>query len=260
MSKRRTLIPALLVAPLLAVPATAAVAAPATSATLTTQSSKVAPAKLATAAATTSAAKAASKTASKTATQAATKAQTTAKAKTTPSGTAKTSITPAKTPGQPDNTTDYLFAYFTGSEGSATDEQMYFSTSEDGAQWHDLRKAGDPVLSWEEGDKGVRDPYLVRSGDGKKTYLIATDLSIYHRGGWGKANATTTGSKDLVVWESDDLVNWSKPRAVDVASKIKEAGMAWAPEAFWDPDKQQYMVYWATASTPENANGDRTNM
>lgn len=137
---------------------------------------------------------------------------------------------------------------------------MYFSTSEDGAQWHDLRKAGDPVLSWDKQEKGVRDPYLFRSGDGKKTYLIATDLSIYHRGGWGNANATNTGSKDLVVWESEDLVNWSEPRAVDVASKIEGAGMAWAPEAFWDPDKQQYMVYWATASTPENTNGDRTNM
>lgn len=180
-----------------------------------------------------------------------------------PSATARpavSGIAPTRTPGQPANTTDYLFAYFTGSEGSATDEQIYFSTSEDGATWHDTRKAGDPVLTWDQGGKGVRDPYLVRSGDGKKTYLIATDLSIYHRGGWGNANATTTGSKNLVVWESSDLVNWSAPRSVDVASKIDGAGMAWAPEAFWDPDAQQYMVYWATASTPENELGDRTNM
>lgn len=223
MTKRRSLLPALLVAPLMALPAPIATAAPTNA----------------------PAARAAETTTVPHATQ----------AKTAPSG-----ITPAKTPGQPDNTTDYLFAYFTGAEGSDTDEQIYFSTSEDGSTWHDTRKAGDPALTWDKQEKGVRDPYMVRSADGKKTYLIATDLSIYHRGGWGNADATNTGSKDLVIWESDDLINWSEPRAVDVASKIKGAGMAWAPEAIWDEDKQQYMVFWATASDEENEVGDSTNM
>ena len=61
---------------------------------------------------------------------------------------------------------------------------------------------------------------MVRSPEGDKFYLIATDLSIYYRGGWGSANATVTGSKNLVIWESTDLVNWSDPRLVDVASGI----------------------------------------
>ena len=165
-------------------------------------------------------------------------------------------------------TTDYLFAHFTGTEGAATDEQMYFATSEDGLTWHDTRNAGDPVLSWTGSstgnsrgrDDGVRDPYLVRSPEGDTVYLIATELSIYHRGGWGNADATNSGSTNLIVWESHDFVHWSEPRAVDVASRIPGAGMAWAPEAYWDDANQRYMVYWATASDTDNESGDRTNM
>ena len=80
----------------------------------------------------------------------------------------------------------------------------------------------------------MRDPYLVRSPEGDTVYLIATELSIHNRGGWGAATATTNGSTNLIVWESHDFVNWSEPRAVDVASQIPGAGMAWAPEAYWD--------------------------
>ena len=155
-----------------------------------------------------------------------------------------------------------------GTEGSATDEQMYFATSKDGLSWHDTRESGDPVLSWNNSqtgnsrgkDNGVRDPYLVRSPEGDTVYLIATELSIHNRGGWGAATATTNGSTNLIVWESHDFVNWSEPRAVDVASQIPGAGMAWAPEAYWDDVNKQYMVYWATASDADNKSGDRTNM
>ncbi len=108
--------------------------------------------------------------------------------------------------------------------------------------------------------KGVRDPYLIRSPEGDKIFLIATDLSIYYRGGWGNAAATSTGSTKLVVWESTDLVNWTEPRLVDVAGKIPGAGCAWAPEAFYDEATGNYVVYWATASDESNAVGDRMNM
>jgi hypothetical protein len=162
-------------------------------------------------------------------------------------------------------TTDYLFAYFTGTEQKVTDEQIYFATSNDGDNWTDTRPDAQPVLSSVIGDRGVRDPYLVRSPEGDTFYLIATDLSIYYRGGWGNAQATTTGSMDLVVWKSNDLVHWSAPQLTDVASGIPGAGMAWAPEAFWDATKKQYVVYWATTSPATNeladpANPDPTNI
>lgn len=159
-----------------------------------------------------------------------------------------------------EKTTSYLFAHFTGTEGRQTDEQIYFATSEDGSQWMDMTANGSPALSSAIGEKGVRDPYLIRSHNGDKFYLIATDLSIYYRGGWGNAHATVDGSTALVIWESTDLVNWSEPRLADVASKIPGAGMAWAPEAYYDAETGNYVVYWATASSESNNIGDATNM
>ena len=159
-------------------------------------------------------------------------------------------------------TTDYLFAHFTGTEGKPTDEQIYFATSHDAVTFEDTREDGDPALWLDEdqGDGGVRDPYLIRSGEGDRFYLIATDLNIHRRGGWGEAAATETGSTKLVVWESTDLVNWSEPRFPDVAGDIPNAGMAWAPEAFWDEETGQYYVYWATRADGNTEYGDSVDV
>ncbi len=156
--------------------------------------------------------------------------------------------------------TSYLFAHFTGTEGRATDEQIYFATSEDGSNWLDMTANGNPALTSTVGEEGVRDPFLLRSHNGDKFWLIATDLSIFHRGGWGNAQATTTGSTELVIWESTDLVNWGEPHLADVASKIPGAGMAWAPEAFYDSETGNYVVYWATRSVETNEIGAPVNM
>ena len=168
-------------------------------------------------------------------------------------------------------TTAYLFVHFTGLEQSETDEQLYFALSRDGRHWRDLREAGFPVLTWKGGEGGVRDPHIVRDPRGG-FHIVATDLSIYHRGGWGPHDgATENGSTGLVIWDSPDLSHWSEPRLVDVASKIPSAGMAWAPEAAWDPDRGQWIVFWATktnadapagsdAAALNNELGDPTNM
>lgn len=161
----------------------------------------------------------------------------------------------------------YLFVHFIGDEKTPLDEQIYFALSRDGVHWHDLRPAGKPALTWTGGEKGVRDPHIERDPRGG-FHIVATDLSIHYRGGWGPNDgATTNGSTGLVVWDSPDLVHWDEPRLVDVASKIPGAGMAWAPEACWDPDKEQWIVFWATRTNTDepgsplnNELGDRTNM
>jgi len=137
----------------------------------------------------------------------------------------------------------YLLVHFTGQ--SARGEQIYFSVSEDGLHWTDLNNS-EPVLVSELGDKGVRDPSIIRSPDGKKFYLLATDLRIANGKGWGAARFN--GSTSLIFWESPDLVNWSAPWSVDVASAIPGAGCAWAPEAIYDESKGDYFVYWTTIS------------
>jgi hypothetical protein len=137
----------------------------------------------------------------------------------------------------------YLMVHFTGQ--SARGEQIYFSVSEDGLHWTELNNS-EPVLVSTIGDKGVRDPSIIRSPDGKKFYLLATDLRIANGKSWGAAGSH--GSTSLVFWESTNLVNWSAPWMVDVAGTIPEAGCAWAPEAIYDTSMGDYFVYWATIS------------
>lgn len=140
-----------------------------------------------------------------------------------------------------DDYTDYFFAYFTG-EGYSNGEQIYFSASHDGLNWKDLNN-NEPTLTSTLGEKGVRDPFIIRSPEGDKFYLIATDLKINGGNGWTAAQEA--GSQALMVWESTDLVNWSDQRMVTVSADIG-AGCTWAPEATYDARTGEYVVYWAS--------------
>lgn len=136
----------------------------------------------------------------------------------------------------------YLFEYFTG-EGRSDGEQIHSAVSRgnDPLHWDELN-GGKPVLTSTLGDKGVRDPFVIRSPEGDKFYLIATDLRIYGNGNWDAAQRT--GSKYLEVWESTDLVHWSDQRHVKVSDDT--AGNTWAPEAYWDDSLGSYVVFWAS--------------
>ncbi|MEU3664084.1 glycoside hydrolase family 43 protein [Streptomyces sp. NPDC032940] len=138
----------------------------------------------------------------------------------------------------------YLMTHFIG-EG-ATGQQIYFSHSADGLHWSDLNGGGTALRST-VGTRGVRDPSLVRSPSGDRYWIIATDLCIGCGQSWG--DAQTDGSRNLVVWESTDLVTWSQPRLLDVAGAIPDGRNAWAPEAIWNPETNDYVLYWATNAT-----------
>jgi len=153
-----------------------------------------------------------------------------------------------KTTISEDDYEGYLFGHFIG-EQEGNQEQIYFALSDDGLNFKDLN-GGKPVLISTVGEKGVRDPYLCRSKDGKSFFLIATDLSIFNRGGWfkneqGYYDASTTGSSNLVLWESDDLINWGGPRLLPVAPE--NAGMAWAPEMIYDDETDEYVIFFASS-------------
>ena len=139
----------------------------------------------------------------------------------------------------------YLFVTFRG-EGTPMTEQIYFLVSDNGRDWEALNRAA-PVLVSRLGEKGVRDPFILRSHDGKGFYLIATDLSIHLNHDWGRAQ--TAASKSLVVWESPDLVSWSEPRLVKVAPDT--AGCTWAPEAAYDESRGEYLVFWASKTADD---------
>ena len=136
----------------------------------------------------------------------------------------------------------FLFVTFHG-ESSPMTEQIYFGLSWDGRQWEVLNHE-QPVLVSDVGEKGVRDPYIFRSHDGGKFYIVATDLSINLSHGHAWERATHQGSKSIVIWESTDLAHWSAPRLVKVAPD--DAGCTWAPEVMYDDKTGDYLVYWAS--------------
>jgi len=140
----------------------------------------------------------------------------------------------------------FLFVTFKG-EATPMTEQIYFALSQDGRHWEALNGAK-PVLISKLGEKGVRDPYLLRSHDGNKFYILATDLSINLNHDWNRA--VKAASKSIVIWESTNLVNWSEPRLVKVAAD--DAGCTWAPEAVYDEDTGDYLVFWASKTAGDN--------
>jgi len=145
----------------------------------------------------------------------------------------------------------YLFVHFTGTEESESDEQVYFAVSRDGIAWKDLRRR--PVLRSGIGDKGVRDPFIIRAPEGDKFYILATDLSICRRGGWANSGWQNS-STNMLVWESADLISWGEPRLVDLAGAIPGAGNLWAPEAIFDEATGDYFVFWATYTEASGQN------
>lgn len=148
--------------------------------------------------------------------------------------------------GRCDGAGGYLFVTFRG-EATPMTEQVYFLLSENGVDWQALDDA-EPVLVSTRGEKGARDPFILRSHDGQKAWVIATDLSIHLHHGWERAQ--TAASRSILVWESEDLVNWSEPRLIEVAPD--DAGCAWAPEAIYDAERGEYMVFWASKTAADN--------
>ena len=156
--------------------------------------------------------------------------------------------TTAKKLEKTENVKGYLFVHFRGERRNEY-EQIFFSISRDGLKWNTVNQ-GKSVLQSELGERGVRDPFIIRNPVTDKIYIIATDLCIGLNGNWGRAQSS--GSKAIIIWESDDMVNWSAPRRVEIASE--DAGCTWAPEAFWDAEKEEFFVFWASMTT---RNGQR---
>ena len=156
-----------------------------------------------------------------------------------------------------DNSDDggYLFFYFT--DNGKMEQQIYLAASEDGLNWQDLNKTVNkrgnedryPILISTMGERAVRDPYIIRSAEGDRFFLIATDLDVSD-GDWNRCQYN--GSKYMMVWESEDLIHWGEQRMV-LASTLPEQGCTWAPEVTYDPETKEYVAYWSSKMTdPEN--------
>lgn len=120
----------------------------------------------------------------------------------------------------------YLFSYFVGNG----EDGLHFAYSEDGLIWEALRD-GTSYLSPRVGkDKLMRDPCIIKGGDGKyhMVWTVSwTDIGIGY--------AT-----------SDDLVNWSPQQFIPVMANKKGTRNTWAPEITYDKVTGVYMIYWAS--------------
>jgi hypothetical protein len=135
----------------------------------------------------------------------------------------------------------YVYTYFRGNiYGTGESQHIHMATSQDGFHWSALND-NEPILKAELGTGGMRDSFLLRSYEGDHFYIIGTDLDA-NGGDW--ADYGNNGSKYIRVWESDDLVNWSEERLIEIAPE--NAACMWAPEAFYDDTTGEYVVYWAT--------------
>lgn len=129
------------------------------------------------------------------------------------------------------------------------------------------------LFPFEGRDQGVRDPYLIRGcrkdgSDSNKVWLLATDLNTHAAtygaesnmannvcGDWGAMSTVGKGSQKLFVWETEDWVHWER-RYIDVGKEVNSA-MAWAPEAIYNPEKDNYLVYWSGRIDGDGASRNR---
>lgn len=138
----------------------------------------------------------------------------------------------------------YAAAYFR----SDSDERIYAAaTTENDVFTFEEVNDGAPVVPNEADTTGHRDPYILRSHDGDRYYMIATDLCIGCGTGWDEAQSD--GSLKVNVWESTDMVHWERTNGDGngaIPVNRPEAGMTWAPEAYWDDDLQSYVLFFAS--------------
>src|SRR3954451_4417692 len=125
----------------------------------------------------------------------------------------------------------YLLVHFVEDPCSHA-EKIYLSLSEgdNPTAWRRLHR-GEAVLESVQGTGGVRDPQLVRGPHG--FHIIATDLRVWRPEGPNWWEFRHRGSRDVVIWDSPNLLDWSAPRYVTLAGE--GAGMVWAPKTVRDP-------------------------
>lgn len=141
----------------------------------------------------------------------------------------------------------YLFVHFR--EKTTPDgEQIYFSISRDGFLWEAVNN-GQPVLWAYYGDKGARDHTIIRDEANGRFYILATDLSLaygmrnQYKSSWKMIGEK--GSKNLSMWSSDNLTDWTEQTLVKVGSD--EMGCVWAPDIIQDSSTGMFLLHWSSS-------------
>jgi hypothetical protein len=102
--------------------------------------------------------------------------------------------------------------------------------SNDGYKWSALFDDSIIIKPTVSKDKLMRDPCIIRGGDGK--FHMVWTVSWKDRG-IGYASST-------------DLIHWSEQKFIPVMMHEDSARNSWAPEVTYDEQSKEYMIYWAT--------------
>jgi hypothetical protein len=119
----------------------------------------------------------------------------------------------------------YLFTSF----HEPADRGLRMLYSYDGYKWNDL----DTVLLQPQvgNQKVMRDPSMVQAPDGT-FHLVWT--------------SSWRGDKGFGYASSKDLVHWSEQKFISVMDHEPTTVNVWAPELFYDDEKKQYIIIWAS--------------
>ena len=119
----------------------------------------------------------------------------------------------------------YVFTSF----HEPANEGLRYLYSEDGVHWDSIPGAWlKPTLGQH---KLMRDPSMTRAKDG--TYHLVWTTSWKGDLGFGHAS-------------SKDLIHWSEQQMIPVMADEPTTVNVWAPEIFYDDEKDQFMVVWAS--------------
>lgn len=150
----------------------------------------------------------------------------------------------------------YVMTYFTGN--SYEGETLHMAVSDDGLNfealngnqpiWDSSKLTGaEEVYPADTGTAAsghVRDPYAFQAQDGSY-YVLATDLNTENGSNWGN-------NSKLMVFHVDSMadLDTATPWFIDTQDYMGSicggtVSRAWAPEAIWDPEVGQYMLFWA---------------
>jgi len=120
----------------------------------------------------------------------------------------------------------YLFSYFVdnGQDG------LHLAYSTDGLKWTPLNDGKSYLTPAVGKDKLMRDPCILQGKDG-----------LFHM-------VWTSGWWDRIIGyaSSPDLIKWSEQKAIPVMEHEPAAKNSWAPELAYDPEKKEYLIFWAT--------------
>ena len=120
----------------------------------------------------------------------------------------------------------FLFTYFTGNG----EDGLHLAWSEDGYRWTALNGGGSLLGPQIGKDKLMRDPCVTRGPDG--TYhLVWTS-------GWWDNHIGYASTKDFLTWSAE--------QSISVMAHESGVRNCWAPEAIWDPKREQFLIFWAS--------------